>query len=149
MDNWRISADGTFFVLLSYRLIEAHIQGIKAKEPSCQGLTYPHEELQGLGRLDGAYDPRQNSKYPRLLATGNKPGRGCLLEKATIAWSLLRNYGSCIPLVSKDAAMREGFLLQNAGIIDEVVGGKVIASINYEVVASDYLPGVFSCQALL
>jgi hypothetical protein len=67
---------GQFGSLRSFISAEAHPEGIVEQQASDKGFPDPEYELDGLGRLDGAYRAREDPRTPPSAQLGTRPGGG-------------------------------------------------------------------------
>src|SRR6202035_1443156 len=142
-----LGADGAGGVLLELELAEAHLQSVEEQQAADERLADADDELDRLVRLESADDPRQHPEDPALGAGGDEAGRRRLGEEAAVAGTPGAPEDRHLALEAEDRPVDVGLARKDAGVVDEVAGGKVVGAVDDDVVGGEELHGVAGVQA--
>src|SRR5215468_9067003 len=103
-----------------------------------------------FGGLNGADGSRHRAEDARLLATQYLFERWRLFEQAAVTSALLRNHRHRLPLQTDDSRVGKGDAQGDGCVVDEKLGGKIIAAINDKIVTGKNFAGiaVFKAQRI-
>src|SRR5260370_33103603 len=81
------AAGGAIGILAQLQFAELHAEGIDQQQSSGERIALPQNQLDGLGRLNHADEPRQNPENSAFRARRHQAGRWRLGIETAIAWS--------------------------------------------------------------
>src|SRR5579862_274733 len=141
-DRLFLAAEGTGRVPLEPELREAHGKGVVEEQAADEGLAHAEEDLERLGRLDEADDPREDPEDSPLGAARDEPRGGRLRVEAPVAGALVGPEDARLALEPEDGAVDVGLLQEVAGVVREVPGLEVVRSVDDHVVFLEDREGV-------
>jgi len=98
--------------------------------------------------LNAAQYPGDGPQYPRLRAGGHASCKGRLTEQAPVA-RRTRKVGENLPLEAQDAPLGERLACHDAGVVDEILGGKIVRAIHDKVIFSDNIQDIICRKVLM
>src|SRR5690606_17526515 len=119
-------------VLISSHLKDAerHAQRVVLQQSAIEHITFAQQQLQRFSRLERPYYTRQNSKHSGLGTGGRQVCRRGFWIHATVTGALPRHERRNLAIKAKDRAVHDRDLVFQRGIVDEVAGGKIVATVD-------------------
>jgi hypothetical protein len=117
-------------------LARASVNGHKATD---QRRADIEDELERLGRLHDAHLPRHHPKDARLSAGWNVFGCWWAREEAPVARTVGAVKDGDLPPEAKNCSVYQRLARQAAGIRHQIPGGKVVGTVQNQVVVGDEL----------
>src|SRR5579875_1023277 len=131
------AASRTVRVFVETQLTELTSESIIGHHATHQWLTQVEQKLDGLGRLQDADDAGQNAQHASLGAAWSQRGRRRLRIKAAIARPLVGFEDGQLPLKAEDAAMNNGLVRDDGGVVEQIARGEVVGAIDDKLVVGD------------
>ena len=141
-DGGVVAADRTVRVLAELQLAETHPQRVVDQKAADERLADPHDQLDRLGGLDGAYHAGQDPEHAALGAARHEAGRRRLGVQAAVARAVLGAEDRGLPLEAEDAAVGVRYAEDHAGVVDQIAGRKVVSAVDDDVVAAQHVERV-------
>jgi hypothetical protein len=121
---------------------EAHGEGVDHEQATDERLADAEEELERLGRLEGADQPGEDAEHAGVGAARDQAGRRRLGVEAAVARAVGRREHRHLPLEPVDAAVDVGRAEGDAGVVDGIAGGEVVGAVDHEGVVGGEGAGV-------
>ncbi len=137
------AADRALGILAQLEFAEAHVERVDQQQPADERIALAENQLDDLGGLDDADQPRKNAQHAALGATGNQARRRRLRDRGS--GSRGRRFGgedAGLALESEDGAVDVGLAQQDAGVVDQIAGGEVVRAVGDDVVVLENVEGV-------
>ena len=132
----RIAAEAEF--------AEFHFERVEEEQAADERTALAEGEFQDFRGLDGADDAGQNAQDAAFGATGDHAGRRRFGIKAAVTRAVeMRREDAGLALEPEDRAVNVGLFEQDAGVVGEVAGGKIVRAIDDDVVLGRGFPGRF------
>ncbi len=132
-----LAADGAFPVPGNLYRAEIHFQCIPEQQPPPQRRTDVQDRLDHFGCLYRTDDARYHPENSGFLARRDHSGRRRYLEQAAVTWPFSRNDCHHLPLKPEYRGAYQRFPQHHAGIVHEITGGEVVASVNDDIIILD------------
>src|SRR5574341_373876 len=127
---------------------ELHPQRIEEQQAAHQRLAQSQEQLDRLDALNGGHHAAQHAEYARLRAAWHQAGGGRSRVQTAVA-ALSGNEHGDLALELEDAPVHQGLVQEDAGIVGQVAGGKIVATVDDDVVLRKDVLHVFRLQGLM
>src|SRR5579885_221451 len=112
-------------------------EGVIGHHATHQRLANVEQELDRLGRLQDTDDAGQHAQHARLGAAWSQRHRGRLWIETAIARPLVRFEDGQLPLETEDAAMNDGLVGDDGGVVEQVARREVVSAIDDQIVVGD------------
>ena len=145
-DRRRRPAQRAGRVPVQLHLVEAHGQGVVEEQPADERLADAEQDLQRLGRLDGADDAGQDPEDTALGAARHGSGWGRLGVEAAIARAALRPEDARLALEAEDRAVDVRLAEEVAGVVRQVARLEVVRAVDDHVVAAQDVERVLAAE---
>ncbi len=143
-----LAAGRAMWIAVEAQFVKLARKRIIGHEAPDQRLANAEQQLDGFGSLQHADDPRQHAQHTGLGAAWRQFRRGWLRMEAAIAWSLVRLEDRQLPLEAEDAAMHNGLVGDDRGIVKQIARREIIGAIKNHVVVGDDARNVVFVEAL-
>src|SRR5206468_1205707 len=142
-----VAADGAVGIALQPQRPELIGQRIDHQQPSDQGIANAEQQFDGLVRLKETDDAGQDAERAGFVTARGELGRRWLGEYAAIAGSVEGLEDADLAIEAEDAAVHDGLLQEHAGIVDQVAGREVVATVDDQIVVLEDVDDVVPRQA--
>ena len=106
-----------------------------------------HDQFDRLDRLHDADDARQHAKDTSLgTARNHARWRWFRVETAVAGPAQMRSKDGALAVEAKDGTVDVRLLQEDADIVGEIAGGKVVGSVNHDIIGSNDGFRVFRCE---
>src|SRR5436305_8688561 len=117
------------------------------EQPAGQRFTRSDNQLERFRRLDEPDDSRQNAEHARFGTAWRGAGRRRLRKKTAVTGAAKmwrKNAG--LSFETKDRAIDVRFAREDADVVREIAGGKIIRAVDHDIVIRDDLRRVLARQ---
>src|SRR5262245_5251675 len=146
-NRWMLTTEGALWIPLHLDFPELGLAGVEIEEAISQRTTNPENELECFRGLDRPDDTREHADHSSLLAGSYQPWRWRRLEDAPIACRFLGNDRRDTTIEAENAAMNQGLIGEEAGIVDQEFGGKIVNPVDDDVIFAENFQRVACRQA--
>jgi hypothetical protein len=148
-DNCFWSTDRTIGIFSEFHFPEFSVQGIEGKESVGEQLAFAKGKFNRLIGLQSAKDPGNHSDNSSLTAGWYGIGWWWFKKNTPVTGRLLWPYGKRLPGKTQDSAMGVGHAGENAGIVHQKFGRKVICPIDDKIISLDDIHDIYGGQHLM
>lgn len=128
--------------------MELHRPGVEAHKAVREEFSRSGDVFECLGGLDGTHHSGDGAQHTRLRTGRHCAGWRRFLEHTAVAGSA-RQVREGLTLEAQDAAVRKGFALHHAGVVDKVFRREVVGALHHEVIFPDELEGIGGVEKFL
>src|SRR6266436_3857961 len=133
VDGGMLSAHRAVGILAQFQLAEFHGQSVKQQQAASEAIAAAEDQLDGLHGLNGPDDSGQHAQNAALRARWHEPGWRRLRIQAAIARTIGHAEHGHFSFEAKNRAVHIGLTKQNARVVDEIAGGKIVGAIDDDI----------------
>src|SRR5262249_14057262 len=117
------------------------------QKASNQRIAYAQDQLDHFGSLHHADKTGENSEHAAFGAGGNESGWWRLGIEAAVAGAILSGEDAGLAFEAENRSVDVGLAGQNAGVVHEVTGGKVIGAVGDDVELAKEFEGIGAAES--
>src|SRR3954466_3711912 len=127
------SAHRAIGILAQLQLAKAHSQCIHKQQSPDQRVASSQDQFNGFRRLNDANQTGKNAEHPAFGTGRNQSRRRRFWIQAAIARTILYTEDACLPFKAKNRAIDVWLACQNARIVYQIAGWKIVGTIHDDI----------------
>ncbi len=141
-DRGRRSADRARGIATDGELAKLESECVEQQQAALEGGTDAHEQFDGLERLNGADNTRQDPQNPSLVTRRHQTRGWWLPEQTAIARSRRSSEHRRLPVEAEDRAVHVRDAQQHARVVHEVPRWEVVTPVHDDIEATEEIERV-------